>query len=215
MTTQRPVARPRRHRGFTVIETIVVVSLSGLLITALLRFLVAGYPLAKVTYLQQRSTENARLQLKRITKALREARPSQTGAYPLVEMGPQRIIFYADIDADATVERVRYELSGSNLQRGLIEPSGTPATYNVNNEVTTTISTSIRNGTDDIFTYYTGDYPTDQTPLTPVDLTEVKYIQYRLLVDVDEAIDPPPIEVISQVQLRNLKTNLGETDEED
>lgn len=203
-----------RQRGFTVVEIIIVAALSSLLMGALLRFLVAGYPLYKTTYLQQRSTEVARLQLKRISKILRETQYADTGAYPLVEMQPQRIVFYANVDNDAAVERLRYELSGTDLVRGVIEPVGTPVSYPVNTEVATVISRGIQNGAQALFTYYTGGYPTDATPLTPADLTEVKYIDFYLLIDVDPAIDPSAIEVRSQVQLRNLKDNLGETIEE-
>lgn len=196
--------------GFTVIEVVVAIGITTIVITALLRFISLGHPLAKITYLQAQSTEAARLQLKRMSKQLREVRYSATGAYPLVEVGPQRLIVYADIDRDATVERIRYELVGTDLVRGIVEPTGNPLTYTVANEVTTTLTRAVRNDTDPIFTYYTGDYPADPTALTPTDLTEVKYIQFFLRVDVDPNVDPPPIDVRSQVQLRNLKTNLGE-----
>ena len=201
-----------KSAGLTVLETIIVVGISMMMLTGLLRLLVIGYPLQKATYLQQRSTESARLQLKRISKSIREAKLADTGAYALVEMSPQRMIFYSDVDADATTERIRYELSGTDLVRGVTEPSGDPLVYDVaNDEVAQVVTGNVRNGATDIFTYYSGDYPADQTPLTPVDLTEVKYVQFYLLIDADPAIDPPAIEVRSQVQLRNLKTNLGET----
>jgi len=217
---RRPAHRRERRQspsgnlsltGFTLIEIMFVSLISGILLAALLRFMVAGYPLYKVTYLQQRSTEDARLQLKRMAKVLREARQGDTGAYPLVTMEPQRIVFYSDIDADDTTERVRFELVGTTLERGVVEPTGDPLTYDDANEVTSIVTSSIRNGTDALFTYYSGDYPADQTPLTPVDLTEVKYIEFHLIIDANPALDPPPIDVISQVQLRNLKTNLGES----
>lgn len=198
--------------GFTVLEVIIVIGLSSILLMALLRFLVAGYPLSKVTYLQQRSTEMARLQLKRLTKAFREVRQSDTGAYPLVEMLPQRVVFYANVDSDPAVERVRYELKGENLERGVTEPTGNPLLYDpVNNEKVSVVASSIRNGTEPVFIYYSGNYPFDLTPLNPVDVTKVKYIQFHLAVDIDPNVDPAPIDVVSQVQLRNLKTNLGET----
>ena len=201
----------RSTKGLTVVEMIVGIAIASILLVALLRFLVAGYPLTKISYLQQQSTETARLQLERMAKQLREARYSDTGAYPLVEMLPQRVVFYADVDGDATTERIRYELQGTDLVRGVTEPSGVPLAYDPgSDEVVATVAASVRNGGTDVFTYYTGDYPADQTPLTPVDLTEVKYIQFYLEIDHDPAIEPPPIEVRSQVQLRNLKDNLGQ-----
>lgn len=186
-----------------------------IIMVALLRFTATGFSVSRETRLQQQAVEDARIQLERISRAMREARPADTGAYALVDMQPQRIIFYSDVDADEVTERIRYELSGTDLVRGITEPSGTPLSYNVANEQVMAVARGIRNGVDPLFTYYSGDYPDDQTPLSPLDLTEVKYIQFRLLIDVNPDVPPEPIDLRSQVQLRNLKTNLGETTEEE
>ena len=201
------------QKGVTIIEMMIIVSISTIVIMALLRFIVTGNPLSKVAYLQAKSSETARIQLKRIARAIREARESETGAYPLVEMQPQRLVFYADIDGDNVTEKVKYELVGVALVRGVTEPTGDPPVYDPDTENVTAVAKNIVNGTTDVFTYYSGDYPDDTTSLTPMDVTEVKYIQFRLLVDANDEADPPPIDVRSQVQLRNLKTNLGETTE--
>ena len=201
-----------KSRGFTLVEMMVVVGISGILMVILVRFIGTGFPVSRIVFSQSQATENARLQLKRISKGMREVRQADTGAYPLVEMSPQKIVFYSDVDKDSTVELVRYELIGTELHRGLTEPSGDPLTYDPDNdEVSSVVASYVRNGADDIFAYYTGDYPADQTPLTPVDLTEVKYIEFSLSIDVDPDNDPDAVEIVSQVQLRNLKTNLGES----
>lgn len=198
--------------GFTLLEILVVLSITSIILVALLRFTATGYHFSREVRLQQRAVEDARIQLKRMSKAIREARFGDTGAYPLVEMKPQKMIFYSDIDADNTVERVRYELNQTELERGITKPTGDPLTYDVsNNEQVSVVNKSIRNGYDPIFVYYNGDYPADLTALTPIDLTEVKYVQFHLLVDVDPEVDPAAIDLLSQVQLRNLKTNLGQT----
>lgn len=199
-----------KENGLTVLEILVGVALSLILLTALLRFLVVGFPLARVTYIQAHSTETARVQLKRLSKALRELRQSDTGSYALAAAEPQRIIFYANVDADALTERVRYELAGTDLQRGIIKPSGNPLLYDPARETVTTVAAHIRNGAMPLFTYYNGSYPAETTPLTPADVTEVKYIDFSLVIDNDPATDPPPVTVTSQVQLRNLKNNLAD-----
>jgi len=198
-----------RQAGFSLVELMIVVAITSIIMTALVRFMSTSDLLQRRTWVQGQANEIARLTLRRMSSALREVRYSVTGAYPLVTMEPQRIIFYADIDADEMVERVRYELAGEQLIHGVTEPSGTPSDYDVSMEKSTAVASYIRNGTEPIFTYYTGDYPADQTALSPVDLTAVKYIQFRLLIDIDPSQEPPATEVISQVQLRNLKTNLG------
>lgn len=200
----------RRAAGFTLIEVIIVSFIATMVITALLRFLSIGHPLAKTTYLQSQSSETARVQLKRLASALREVRTSDTGAFALVETSPQRIIFYADVDGDPAIERVRYELVGTDLHRGITDPSGTPVTYDLNQEKSTIVTRFIRNGTDPVFLYYDGDYPANPSPLPGTAINSIKYIQFRLVIDADPSADPAAIEIISQVQLRNLKTNLAE-----
>ena len=202
--------RLAKNSGMSLIEIVVVMAIGIIVLTIVVRALVTGIPISKITVLQVRSTETARLQLKRIAKALRETRESDEGSYPLVEVSPQRIIFYSDVDSDAATERIRYELVGTKLERGVIRPSGEPISYNESDEETTVVASSVQNGEDAVFTYFTGDYPVDSTPLSPTDLTEVKYIQFNLLIDADPLVDPGPVNLISQVQIRNLKTNLGE-----
>ena len=199
------------RKGFTALEVVIVSGLSLLLLTALLRFLVAGYPIARITLLQSDSNEAARIWLKRIAREIRQLRDSDTGAYPLVTVADQELVFYANIDSDAATERVRYMLSGTDLIRGVLEPTGVPLVYDDMNEVTTTVARTIRNGANPVFTYYGGDYPDDTTELTGADITDIKYVEFRLVVDADEAVQPVATDVVSQVQLRNLKTNLGET----
>jgi hypothetical protein len=200
----------QRQAGLTTIELTICILLAATLTVALLRFLVSGFPLSKVTYLQARSTETARLQLRRITKAIRQARLSETGAYAIAEALPQKLVFYSDVDGNGQAERLRYELVGTNLQRGVVHPSGTPLSYNLASEQTTTVTAHVENGLQPIFVYYDGDFPADPAPLDPVDVTEIKYIQFNLMLDVDPLVDPPPLTVESQVQVRNLKTNLSE-----
>lgn len=206
----RPSWPVSTRAGLTFVELLVVMAVSAIILVAIMSFLASGFPLSRVVYEQASATETARLQLKRMTKALREARYADTGAYPLVEMEPARVIFYSDVDGDDLTERMRYELRGTDLERGVIKPSGEPLSYESESEQTAVVARNIRNGAQPVFTYYSGDYPDDAVPLSPADLTEVKYIQYRLIIDADPAADPPAVDLVSQVQLRNLKTNLGE-----
>ncbi|OGY31168.1 MAG: hypothetical protein A3C02_03980 [Candidatus Andersenbacteria bacterium RIFCSPHIGHO2_02_FULL_45_11] len=152
-------------RGFTLIEILVAISISSIILVALVRLMGISIPVYRSLFLQTLADDTARVQLKRIAHQLREARPSDTGAYPIVEATAQKLIFYADIDGDIATERVRYELVGTDLVRGVIEPSGNPIVYDVVGEVSSIVARSIYNGSTPLFTYYGSNYPTDPNPL--------------------------------------------------
>src|SRR3989344_5286258 len=97
-------------KGYTLIEVLVSISISTIIIVGTVRFMGNALPLYRATFLQTTADETAQLQMKRISNEVREARPSDTGAYPIVQASPQRIIFYTNVDGDAATERVRYEL---------------------------------------------------------------------------------------------------------
>jgi prepilin-type N-terminal cleavage/methylation domain-containing protein len=153
-------------KGYTLIEVLVAVSISTVLLVAVVQFVGNSFPVYRSTFLQTSADELAQLQMKRIAEEVREARTSDAGAYPIVQATPYKIIFYANVDADASVERVRYELVGTTLVKGIINPSAPPTVvYNVSQEQVSTIARSIYNGTTPIFTYYGSDYPSNTNPL--------------------------------------------------
>ena len=152
-------------KGYTLIEALVAICISTILIVGTVRFMGVALPVYRSTFLQTSADEVAQLQLKRISNELREAKPSDTGTYPLFQAAPQRIIFYANVDGDAATERVRYELIGTTLVRGIVKPTGTPISYNTSNETVSTVARSIYNGTSPLFTYYGSDYPEEDEPL--------------------------------------------------
>ncbi len=195
-----------RHGGYTLIEMLVVVSLTSIILIAIMRFMGAGVASYRATFLQTLANETARVQLKRMSHSIRSAWPSDTGAYPIIEAAPQRLVFYANADDDAETERIRYELVGTNLVRGVTQPVGDPLEYDTDDETVATLARFIRNGQDPVFSYYTSDYPDDTTPAETI--ADMTYVSFTLVIDADPDEDPSPITVQSQVQLRNLKTNL-------
>ncbi len=155
----------RASNGFTLIEILVAIAISSIILIALVRFMGTSIPAYRSLFLQTLADDTARVQLKRIAHQLREARPSDTGAYPIVEATPHKLVFYADVDGDIATERVRYELVGTDLVRGVTEPSGNPVVYDVTGEAASVIARSIYNGTGPLFTYYGSNYPADPNPL--------------------------------------------------
>jgi hypothetical protein len=195
-------------RGLTTYEVIVSIAISSIIMVALLRLTTTGFSVSRSTFSQSQAVETSRVQLRRLTTSLRQARQADTGAFAIAEALPQRLVYYSDIDGDGTTERLRYELVGTNLERGIIEPTGVPVSYPAAQEQEAIVATGIRNGATAVFRYFGSSYPADPNPLSPVDESDIRYIEYTLLVDADAADSVQQVSLTSQVQVRNLKDNL-------
>ncbi|MEO6077849.1 MAG: prepilin-type N-terminal cleavage/methylation domain-containing protein [Candidatus Andersenbacteria bacterium] len=195
------------NKGFTLVELMVVVAISSILMMGMIAFMAGGLTQYRTTFLQSLADETARVQLKRMSHDIRSAEQSATGAFPIVEASPQKFIYYANTD-NTTINRIRYELIGTDLVRGVTKPSGNPLTYNTTNEQVAIIARDVQNGANPVFYYYGSDYPSDTTPVPSGNIADITYISFTLAIDADTTQEPSAVVLQSQVQLRNLKTNL-------
>jgi type II secretory pathway pseudopilin PulG len=95
-------------------------------------------------------------------------------------------------------------LSGAEheFKKGVIEPTGSPVEYPLDQEKITILSSYVRN-TPPIFRYFdkNGNEITD----LPARLVDTKLIEVYLVVNVDPNRPPQDFELKSSIQLRNLK----------
>ena len=135
-------------------------------------------------------------------RTMREASYASNGAYPIVSIGPNDVKFYADIDPDSGVEQVRYFLSGTNLMKGIVEPTGDPSIY-TSAESDTLVSENLRNAAQGVavFTYYDKN---GAQIINYAKIAEVRFITANISVDVDPFRTPTPISLKSSAALRNL-----------
>lgn len=199
------------QNGFTLVEvlisTVIIVILGGGILTLI--FIVSQNRL--VTFRNLLNVDQTNAQVSLMVRELRNIRTGENGAYPLEEAGNQEIIFYSDIDYDGQSEKVRYSLSGTQLLKGVIEPTGFPAQYPSNNEKVKVLTDSVRNGDEPIFYYYNGDWPADtvNNPLPqPVRLSETKLMKVNLILNTNKDEPETNFSLESYVQLRMLKQNL-------
>lgn len=198
--------------GFTLIEVLVVVAIFVVVTIIVAQYIIQGYNVNRFSLEMSDSIQYAKKGIESMEKEIREASYADNGDYPIAQADSQSFTFYSDIDSDSAIEKVRYYLYGTDLLKGVIEPtSDVPPQYLSSNEATSTISLYIRNGTDPIFYYYNGNYPQDtiNNPMTiPVSLNTIKLIKLFLKINIDpfKAPDDYPLEVF--VNLRNLKDNL-------
>lgn len=197
--------------GYTLLEIIFAISIFVLATTIVTTYIISGYKTNRFANEQNDAIEHAQRGIETMVKEVREASPAENGDYPLAEADTQSFAFYSDIDLDQETEKVRYFLDDSNLKKGVIEPTGFPATYPSENENVTILSQYVRNDTNPIFYYYNEDWPSDtvNNPLsTPASPNEVKLIRLYLEININPAIAPAPFILESYVQVRNLKDNL-------
>lgn len=200
------------QQGFTLVELLAGMSLFTILIIVVIgiqTILSRGSNFSLSTAL---TIENANSALNNTISELKKATYADNGAFPIQQALDQTITFYANLDDDPDIEKVRYFLDGTDFKKGVIQPTGFPITYPAENESVKTVANYIRNGSDPIFFYYNDSWPQDKinNPLTtPPDLNQLTFV--RVSVKVNSSPGQPDSEMLleSSAQIRKLKDNLN------
>ncbi len=196
-----------KKSGFTIIETLLGVSIFVLIVLLLTLFSrnVWVYNAFVTGGLAEASA--GREVLKTFTSEIRTASLANTGAYVIAAAGVSSFTFYSDIDNDGLKERVRYFLSGTSFQKGVIKPTGSPLSYNGANEQITTLIDKLANSL--LFEYFDRNYDGSTPPLSyPLSIPSIRLVKITIVLDNDPNRSPTPITFSTQVAIRNLKDNL-------
>jgi type II secretory pathway pseudopilin PulG len=94
------------------------------------------------------------------------------------------------------------EVQGTEFKKGVIEPTGIPVTYPLDQEKVSVITSYVRN-IPPIFEYF--DQNGNKIEDYPARLKDTKVMKVYLVVNVDPNRPPQDFELKSSVQLRNLK----------
>ncbi len=107
-------------KGFTLIETLVSISVFTIVMGAVSGLVVMAYRNYDYILKQSIAIDMARRGIKTMVKEIREARSGDNGSYPIEKAENKEFIFYSDIDQDNETERVRYFLgsvsAGTQIQ---------------------------------------------------------------------------------------------------
>jgi hypothetical protein len=194
------------NRGMTLIEVMVTIFIATAALIVLFGVILYLYQINQISYEQGFQLESARQGVEQMVEDIREATYSDDGSYPIVTIDPYGITFYSDTDNDSSVEHIRYFLSGTNWERGVINATGTPATYPSANERVTILSNYVRNGEQGvpIFNFYnaTGTEITDMT-----EVTDVTFVRVNLVVNISPTHLPDEFMLRSAATIRNLRPN--------
>lgn len=198
--------------GFTIIEVVVSIAIILMIGGGIIAFERGVLTNSKVVQAELRAQQQERHTLAAFVADIRSATQSSAGAYPISVAGTSTLTFFANVDSDASIERIRYFIATGTLRRGVLKPTGT--TYVDANERVTIVVNDIVNGTTTaLFTYYDSGYDgftsssTDPLPV-PINIPSIRMIKISLVVNPN-GIRAPIMQVYStQVSVRNLKDNL-------
>lgn len=202
--------RASRQRGMTLVEIFIAIAIFVAVMGAIAMFEGNIFRYNGVVSNSLQTSLSAQTIMKTMLVEIREAAPGANGAFPVVTAGSTTLSFFSDADNDGVEEQVTYSLIGTNLYKAVIKPFGSPPSYSVASQSTTTILTSVRNGTSlPAFQYYDANYSGTSTPLSqPVTTTSVHLVKINLTLDADLNRAPAAVTYSVQASIRNLKTNL-------
>jgi hypothetical protein len=134
---------------------------------------------------------------------LREASYGSDGSFPIQNAATSSVTFFADIDDDSTIEKVTYSLSNGTFYQAVVNPAGNPPSYTGQPVATSTVATSVVNGTSTpIFLYY----DTSGTLMSyPITLANIASVSTTLVIDVDTTRAPVAYTLTNGATLRNVK----------
>lgn len=196
------------QRGLTYVEMVIVVSIYTIMLLAVSNAISSFYKYNAYSFAQANQVAEARRGITRLVRDIREMTYGDDGAYPLLIMEEHRVGFYSDIDRDNSVEYVEFNLSSTTLEKNIYNATGSPPTYSTSTVAETHIlSTYVQNLLQATSTFVYYDVNGNEATATST-VTDIRYVEVRLVVNVDPIRDPGEFMLRSSAALRNLKDNL-------
>lgn len=198
----------KKQEGYTIVELLIAVGILGIIMIPIANLTADYYRTNELIKFQAFMQTEGRNATKQIVDDLRKTNQASNGAYAIDSVSGSSIAFYSNIDADSYFEKVRYFISGTDLKKGVIKPTGNPLVYNPANEIISTLSKNVANGGTALFQYYDGTYNGSGSPLaSPVDVTKIRMVKISLVLDNNLLKGPTSFRTEASVSLRNLKDN--------
>ena len=191
-------------QGFTLVEIIIAMAMFALILASTVAFILTNYDIYYFSFEQSRAVEEAQRAIQTMIKEIRRADIAENGNYVLEDTQDFQFIFYADVDKDDDVERVRYFIDDNFFKRGVVEPQGELADYHLETENIVILSAYVVN-TPPVFRYFDGEG--NELP-APARRRDTKLMRLTLQIDARQNEPPSAFTLISETQIRNLKTNL-------
>jgi prepilin-type N-terminal cleavage/methylation domain-containing protein len=210
MNIRRAQQKLSYNRGVTIIELVVVLFILGLVSAGVLAFQRNIFSTSRVLQTSLRNESQTRSVFRSFTSEVRSASPAWNGASVIETAATSTLIFYTTLDADKYTERVRYQLVGTTLVKGISKFNLSTGAYDLPESSTTIVSGINAAPFGKIFSYYDKNYDgsSSSTPLAdPVDISRVRLVRFDLpLAALGTSASSTRVNSI-QVTFRNLKDN--------
>lgn len=180
------------RQGFSLVELLIGIAVLGILIAAVTALSGRFFTVSRTQFEQTRTTEEARVQLERITDIVRNGRAIDCDGNPQTDTPAEgwlqtanatSITFYSNVDSDAAAERVTYEQVGADLVRTVDQDSPTACSFVAGTP--NIVAHSLYNSTAQPLFAYVGAGGATLAP--PIDLKAVTRVKVLLVVDSDGA----------------------------
>ena len=202
-------------KGFTLIETLVVIFVFSVVIMMTGNFIVMGYRTQSYTYQQAIAINEARKGIEVMIKEIREAQTGENGAHIIEDAQEKEFVFYSDIDNDDRVEKIKYFIDDDNneFKKMVFEPNDWTF-YDLENTAVVeifypsapskeiTMCQYLVDSPPSVFAYF--DANGEELLELPAIKKYTKTIKVRLLINVNPNRSPDAFELSSEASLRNL-----------
>lgn len=199
-----------KRNGFTLLEVVVTVGIFSLISVGIIALVSAVLVNSSKQGNLLANNDQARKVAFNLMTEARNAQTSANGSYALATASAQQLIFFSSVNG--SINRINYFIQNGVLKKGVTTPSGNPPSYNLAQEVITTVQNNVANGANPLFYYYDDTYNgVSGNPLTqPVNVTKIKFITINLSVyNLAGLANTSSYTVTSSGAIRNLKTNLS------
>lgn len=187
----------------TLIETVVWVAVTLSAMLAIITSVQYFYRTNNYAVEQAAAVSSAQRGIENMVKMMREASYSSNGAYPVIAISTSSVAFYADIDTDPFIEKLRFFVEGNSLKRGVVDPSGDPPVY-TNPETIVSVSDYVRNIDQGAITFRY--YDVNGALMTNLaDISALRFIEVTIIVNINPFRLPNQFTLRSTAALRNLR----------
>ncbi|OGY91993.1 MAG: hypothetical protein A3B30_00985 [Candidatus Komeilibacteria bacterium RIFCSPLOWO2_01_FULL_52_15] len=175
----------KRDEGLSILEVIISLGVFSLILVVISSLQLTIFTQNRLSEARASIDQRSLIVLRNFATEVRAAQTPYDGSFVLADTTADTVSFYADINGDDVIERVRYAVEGGILKRGVIAPTGQPLSYDPANESVASLIQNVVTAAPYFIYYGTSFDGSTSTPaLTqPVSPADVRLVELHLQID--------------------------------